>query len=322
MLHDLQARPPITPLTNILSPQAREVIPCPLCKTTGNKLVIKERCIERRFDMPVLPVPDYIQANCRNCGLLYINAPIDQGYLNSLYLNETVDWAAEVLGSPDARMNDDERARFAEVVRHVARFTKLDGAQWLDFGCQTGELGEAAMKRGAVMSGVEISPDYAKRAAKLWGRDPSAVQSFITGHDGKQFDIITSLETLEHMAEPWKQVAEFRKYLKPGGLLVVSVPSSHYFRLKYHAFKMARRGRERAAESPSLYGLCHTHLYNFTPKSLALMVDAQGFKTEVVGGIGWLSGRAAAEKAALLLEALTINRIAVFPSVLAVARLA
>lgn len=296
-------------------------LPCPLCGANGNTLVIAEDDIERRFGMPVLPVSDYCQARCRDCGLLYLNAPVDQDYLNGLYANETVEWASELLGGADARMNDDERARFSQVVDLVARHRDLTGVAWLDFGCQTGELGADAIgKHAVVMSGVEISADYARRAAALWGRPPSAVRASLDGHRG-DFDVITALETLEHMAEPWRMVAQLRDRLKPGGLLVVSVPSSHYFRLKYHTFKLARRGARRAPGASSALGLCHTHLYNFTPRSLALLLERQRMTVDHVAGIGWLSRFAPAAKLARVIEVLTSGRIAIFPSVVAVAHM-
>ena len=299
---------------------AGHTLPCPLCGTAENPLVIAEEGIEHRFDMPVLPVADYFQARCTSCGLLYINGPVDQGYLDTLYANETVEWAAELLGSEDARMNDDERARFSEVVDLTARFKNLRNVSWLDFGCQTGELGaDAIRKHGVVMSGVEISADYARRAAELWGRDRSAATASLAEQPGR-FDVISSLETLEHMAEPWKMVAQLRDRLAPDGLLVVSVPCSHYFWLKYHAFKLAGRGRDRKPGSSSAFGLCHTHLYNFTPRSLSLLLESQGLEVVHVSGIGWLSRYKLAAKLARVIELLTFGRIAIFPSVIAVAR--
>lgn len=317
-----------SPTVAIYPTSAGAVIPCPLCGETHNQLAISETGIERRFDMPVLPVRDYFQASCRNCGMLYINAPVDQSYLDELYGNETVEWAEELFGDPEARMNADERARFAEVVDLVAGHHQVRNVEWLDFGCQTGELGEDAIRKHAVvMSGVEISDDYAERAARLWKRDRSAVQPSLRGHNGAKFDVITSLETLEHMAAPWDMVAVFRAHLKADGVLTVSVPSSHYFRLKYHLFRLIRGVtsqqaiRERANNSrPSLFGLCHTHLYNFTPKSLSLLLTQQGFDVQHVGGIGWLSRFWLFSKLARVIEVLTFGRIAIFPSVIAVAR--
>ena len=318
----------LTSSTIALPSSDGDVLPCPLCHSTGNRLVISEAGIERRFGMPVLPVTDYFQACCGNCGLLYINAVVDQDYLNRLYSNETVEWATELLGDPDARMNDDERARFAEVVGLVAKFKSLRGADWLDFGCQTGELGEIAIRQhGANLSGVEISDDYAERAARLWDREREVVKSDLSGHGEQKFDVISSLETLEHMAKPWEMVAAFRRHLKLGGLLVVSVPSSHYFRLKYHVFRLARwltdqklLRQRKESDRASIFGLCHTHLYNFTPQSLSLLMVQQGLEPVDVRGIGWLSRYWIFEKFARFIELLTFRRIAIFPSVIVVAR--
>ena len=251
-------------------------LPCPLCHAESNALAVAEGGIEKRFNMPVLPTRDYYQAQCANCGLLYINVPVKQDYLDTLYSQESVNWATEYLGSADVAMNNDERARFSTIVDIVAKAKALKGVHWLDFGCQTGELGADAMKKhGVIMSGVEISDDYAERATRLWGRDRNVVNSSLDGHHGSQFDVISSLETLEHLAEPWEMLQSMKQFLADDGVLVVSVPSSDYFIVKYHIFKTVRKifNREKVkarpeSSGPSIYGLCHTHLYNFTPKSL------------------------------------------------------
>jgi SAM-dependent methyltransferase len=42
------------------------------------------------------------------------------------------------------------------------------------------------------------------------------------------FDAIVSLETLEHLQDPARAVAEFRRVLKPHGVLVGSVPTASF----------------------------------------------------------------------------------------------
>jgi len=44
--------------------------------------------------------------------------------------------------------------------------------------------------------------------------------------DAEQFDFIASLETIEHVPQPEKFVAHLRALLKPGGMVIGSVPTT------------------------------------------------------------------------------------------------
>lgn len=309
---------------------------CPLCGTPGKSLAIFESGIEKRFGMAVLPVSDYGQVRCGNCGLLYLNAPIDSNYLVDLYAQESVEWQREYVGEKsvtcqNGATNEEEFRRFDETVELAGKYRRLQGVRWLDFGCQTGDMGEIAAKRyAAQMFGVEVSPDYASRADIRWGsRD--AVRDSLAGFtdQGQKFDVISAIETLEHLATPWETVRAFREALSPGGVLVVSVPSAQYFRLKYYVFKAyrmifsRRELRERAlSPRPSLFGLCHTHVYNFSARSLSALIAKGGMSTLYVGGIGWSKRLWYLDRMARLIATVTFGRVLIFPSVIAVARTA
>ncbi len=308
--------------------------PCPLCGTTGNHLAVFEAGIEHRFDMPVLPVADYGQALCSKCGLLYVNAPVSDEYLVELYSQENVEWQKQYLSEVSVVWNggttDEEWRRFSTLADLVAKIRDIRKVRWMDFGCQTGELGEILQKRYEVqMSGVDVSADYAAQADARWGGHKTArtsLDSFIA--EGQKFDVVTAMETLEHIATPWETVASFRKVLTPEGLLVVTVPSAQYFKLKYHVFKAYRSifNRQRVRESVgskgrSMFGLCHTHPYNFSPASLELLLKRGGFSTFYIGGIGWSTRFWLPSAIARGIAILTGGRVQIFPSVIAVARI-
>lgn len=309
------------------------VRPCPLCGSGDNRIAVFEDGIEHRFDMPVLPVSDYGQARCHQCGLLYINAPLDDSYLADLYSRENVSWQKQYLSEQTKAWNnvttEEEHRRFASVVDLTARFRDLRGVKWLDFGCQTGELGEICRARHSVqMYGVDVSEDYAAHADDRWGGHKTVRTSLadFVG-EGMKFDVISAMETLEHIATPWETVATFRTLLLPGGLLIVSVPSAQYFRLKYHVFKTFRRLfnnrslRGRASNTGrSIFGLCHTHPYNFSPESLTLLLKRGGFSTIHVGGMGWSDRFWYFAMIAHLISLISGGRIQLYPSVVAVAR--
>lgn len=61
------------------------------------------------------------------------------------------------------------------------------------------------------------------------------VDVVLNGHDLSKrwpqatFDLVTCCETLEHDVEFWKTIEEMKKVLKPGGYLLVTVPSINFF---------------------------------------------------------------------------------------------
>jgi 2-polyprenyl-3-methyl-5-hydroxy-6-metoxy-1,4-benzoquinol methylase len=309
------------------------ILPCPLCGSAGNNIAVFEDSIEHRFGMPVLPVADYGQALCRKCGLLYVNASVDSAYLVKLYSQESVTWQHEYVtqATPwNGGTTAEEHRRFSTIIEIVAKHRDVRGLRWLDFGCQTGELGDICRREHSVrMFGVDLSEDYVKRADTLWGGDNSvrtSIGSFL--RDGERFDVISAIETLEHIPKPWETVDSFRQGLSPGGLLVVTVPSAQYFRLKFQVFKAFRSVfsrrlmRERSGNNArSIFGLCHTHPYNFSPASLSELLNKSGFSVTYLGGIGWSTRFWPFAVIARLIRFVSRGRIEISPSLIAVAKM-
>ena len=74
--------------------------------------------------------------------------------------------------------------------------------------------------------------DYSKEAIEYSkGLYKSKNLEFIQGDaqnlplDDKAFDVVVSLETIEHLQDPEKFVNEFSRVLKPGGVFIVSTPN-------------------------------------------------------------------------------------------------
>ena len=73
------------------------------------------------------------------------------------------------------------------------------------------------------------------------------------------FDLIVSQETLEHVADPWKVMAEMHRVLKPGGKIYCQLP----FVIGYHP-------------GP-------TDFWRFSKEGIQQLVEQSGFKTEEIG---------------------------------------
>lgn len=126
-----------------------------------------------------------------------------------------------------------------EAAIHVARYTLVRplcaGRSVLDIACGEG-YGTAMLSdwgaREAV--GVDVSPEAIERARALFARprvafvhrDPDAAAD---GLGDRRFDLVVSLETIEHVPDAAAFLRELRDRVAPGGTLVVSCPNDWWY---------------------------------------------------------------------------------------------
>lgn len=94
----------------------------------------------------------------------------------------------------------------------------------LDVGCGRGDIGSAFVARGWTVSGVEPSED-ACRAARERDIDAFAGTLEEAPFARENFDAILFQHSLEHVAVPREDVRRAWELLRPGGVLIVSVPN-------------------------------------------------------------------------------------------------
>ncbi|HTG37537.1 bifunctional 2-polyprenyl-6-hydroxyphenol methylase/3-demethylubiquinol 3-O-methyltransferase UbiG [Sphingomonas sp.] len=109
-----------------------------------------------------------------------------------------------------------------------AGFTPLAGRSALDIGCGAGLLAEPLARMGARTTGVDAAPENIGAAAAHAGQAGLHIR-YIAGEldqlAGEQFDLVTSMEVIEHVTDPAAFVAGLAAALAPGGLLVMSTPN-------------------------------------------------------------------------------------------------
>ena len=117
----------------------------------------------------------------------------------------------------------------------IAGHATLAGAAVLDVGCGGGILAEAMARRGAQVTGIDLS-DKALRVAelhlhesKLAVRYEKAAVEDMSG----EFDVVTCMELLEHVPQPASMVAACARLVRPGGRVFFSTiyrnPKSYLF---------------------------------------------------------------------------------------------
>src|SRR6478736_746138 len=84
-------------------------------------------------------------------------------------------------------------------------FTPLAGKTALDVGCGAGLLAEPLARLGAKVTGLDAAPENigaARAHAAAVGLDLEYIAGGIEDLAGRTFDLVTSMEVIEHVANP------------------------------------------------------------------------------------------------------------------------
>jgi len=103
----------------------------------------------------------------------------------------------------------------------------LAGKSALDVGCGAGLLAEPLARLGAKVTAIDAAPGLIA-AAKLHARGQELdidYRSSAVEKIGGRFDLVTSMEVIEHVADPATFVRALAARLAPGGLMVLSTPN-------------------------------------------------------------------------------------------------
>ena len=158
----------------------------------------------------------------------------------------------------------------------------LAGKRALDVGCGAGLLCEPLARLGAAVTGVDaaqenIAAAQAHAAGGGLAIDYRCGDVSTLGLAG--FDLVTSLEVIEHVADKPAFLAALRAVLAPGGLMVLSTPNRT---------AQSRLLMVEAAERIGLVPRGTHHWDDFvTPDELAELLAAAGLTMGEPQGIAW-----------------------------------
>ncbi len=136
----------------------------------------------------------------------------------------------------------------------------------LDVGCGRGALGAVLIGRGWRVDGVEPSPD-AVQAARERGVNarPGTLSSLAL--DESTYDLMTFMHSLEHTAEPVRDLRRAARAMRPGAALAVTVPN-------FGGTQARRfRGRWFHLDVPR-------HRHHFTADGLRIAIEAAGLRVD------------------------------------------
>jgi 2-polyprenyl-6-hydroxyphenyl methylase/3-demethylubiquinone-9 3-methyltransferase len=104
----------------------------------------------------------------------------------------------------------------------------LAGKRALDVGCGAGLLTEPLARMGAAATGLDAAPENIA-AARHHAEGQDLAIDYRAGSvetlGDERFDLVCSMEVVEHVADPAAFVAGLAGALAPGGLMILSTPN-------------------------------------------------------------------------------------------------
>ena len=107
-------------------------------------------------------------------------------------------------------------------------FAPLAGKRVLDVGCGAGLLAEPLARLGAAVTGIDAAPEVIEAArahAEAAGLSIDYRAGGIETLAGETFDLVVSLEVIEHVGDRPAFVRGLADALAPDGLLILSTPN-------------------------------------------------------------------------------------------------
>jgi len=175
----------------------------------------------------------------------------------------------------------------------------------LEVGCGNGDTLAylRANGRSRWTCGVELFPEAAEiargRVDEVYAGNIEHMELPIAP---ASLDVVLCLDVLEHLIDPWTTASRLARLLKPGGVLIASVPNVRHFRV---VLPLLLRGRWEYQQS----GLMdRTHLRFFTEHSATELLRQAGLCVDAVRkpGLDSIQKRSAVLLSAGLLEPLLV----------------
>jgi 2-polyprenyl-3-methyl-5-hydroxy-6-metoxy-1,4-benzoquinol methylase len=184
---------------------------CPTCGSTS--------------ETPELEKDHMTIVRCRTCDLVYVNPTFDEDHYAKVYASSEYQEIVRNLGisSHDYRVGRFGKERVGLMAAHL-RPTGGRVPRYLDVGCSTGFVVEAARDSGWQAIGIDLNPS-AVEFGRTRGLDLRTVALEDAGFGPGSFDAISLFDVLEHLLDPARTLRTCTELLAPGGILFLYVPN-------------------------------------------------------------------------------------------------
>jgi 2-polyprenyl-6-hydroxyphenyl methylase/3-demethylubiquinone-9 3-methyltransferase len=162
----------------------------------------------------------------------------------------------------------------------------LSGKKVIDIGCGGGILAESMAKKGATVTGIDLS-DKALKVADLHGLESGISVHYekisaeeMAEREAAQYDVVTCMEMLEHVPDPASIIRACAKLVKPGGHVFFSTlnrnPKSYLYAVlgAEYLLQLLPKGT-------------HDYAKFITPAELAQAIRNANLQVNAIKGMGY-----------------------------------
>lgn len=203
---------------------------CPLCTSqqqthiTTVSLQHPDMVCALKQKYPTIPEEkldfDYTLEECNECGLLFQKNIFTDSNLTSLY-EDWIPRVEKVIQPKHVNFYQNELWQLA-----AAQKKALEDLNILEFGSGWGQWLTIARDMGCTVCGSELSES---RDSATTSKNITMISNVDEFPDGSA-DLVYSNQVFEHLAEPREIFFQLSKKLKPGGFMLIKVPSGESIR--------------------------------------------------------------------------------------------
>ncbi len=236
-----------------------------VCKVCSSRR-LRQRPFGYRFN------GKWLQAwECLDCGIIFIDPQPTSEDIHRLYSKEyfSSDYRCGHEGSYFEEKTL-ERLSDPELLRLIKNYKPR--GKFLEVGCAGGAFLNAARNEGYEVYGVELSDEAASFARQKFSLNVVVGDVHSAEFNSEMFDVVYLGDVLEHLRNPRETLAELRRIIVDGGLLVLQCPmqtNTLFSRAGFFLYGLL--GKNATVHLPPY------HMFEYRPKSMMEFLCLSGF---------------------------------------------